>query len=172
MRYVLQDLLNIRELRDDEANQNLLREKNRLDQTLRDLEERKRELEEYIRWRIEKENGIYAALMKQRISSRHLAEVRMQITILREGDLVKQQKILEAEKAVEQAKEAVEKARVARNAALRDLQKIEEHRDLWLEEWNKEQNLLLDRELEELHTHHLEFGDEENEEDEFAVEAA
>lgn len=165
MAYALQDLLDIREMRDDSAAQRLKREQNRYELALKAIEDRKRELEEYIQWRIKEENNRYDGMVRQKFLVRRLGEIRTELALLREGDLAKQQKILDAEAAAEKARQELEAARLARNVAQKDLQKIEEHRDLWYEEWVKEQNLLADREAEDLIHQRLDFGDDDDDEE-------
>jgi type III secretion protein O len=170
MAYILQDLLDIREMRDDSASQKLKREQNRYEQALREIEECKRELERYIEWRKGEEDGRYEGMMRKKLLVRRLEELRTEITLLREGDLVKQKKILDAESAADKARADLDAARLARQMAQKDLQKIEEHRDIWVEDWLKEQNLLMDREAEELVRQKLDFGDDEDDEYEVAEE--
>lgn len=166
--YLLQDLLDIRVLREDEAGQRVLREKSHVEQAHRAVEQRTKELSEYIQWRIEKEDAIYTSVIRKPIHLRQLEELRTDISALRENELVKQQKIIEAETALEKARTVLADAHAAQQAAARDLRKIEEHRDIWYEEWFKEQNLIIDREMEDLHVHRLEFGDEDEDEAEDA----
>lgn len=148
-KYELTDLLKVRELREDAASKEVTRAQEKLESCEAYLERKKKELEDYKQWRPGEEDRLFAKIMKKEISQEKLNEVKAQVAILREKELVIEKEVEEAEDALEQAKENHRKA-------MRELEKIKEHKIHWTEEAKKEAEFLADKEMEEFRKHTME----------------
>lgn len=162
MRYALQDLLDIRERRERAASEKVVKQRHRVSDAVRSVEGRKEELMQYHDWRLGEEESLFGGVIGRRIRVRQLEQVRNTISWLREGELMYEKKVTEAEIALESERKALTEAQQKQQAANRDLQKIEEHEQIWLEEWTREQEVILERELEDLSSRRRD-DDEEDE---------
>lgn len=154
-KYELADLLKVRELREDSASKAVAQAQEKLESCEAYLERKKKELEDYKLWRPGEEDRLFAKIMKKEISQEKLNEVKAQVAILREKELVIEKEVEEAEVAVKEAKEALEQAKENHRKAMRELEKIKEHKIHWTEEEKKEAEFLADKEMEEFRKHTL-----------------
>lgn len=163
MKYALQDLLNIRALREQAAGEVVTRQRHRVTDAIHEVEAKKDDLTKYREWRLKEEGSLYGSVIGKPILLRHLNDVRSAVSWLRDAELLYEKKIVDAETALETERTALTEAQVRQKAADRDLKRIEEHEKLWLEEWAKEQDLNLEREMEDLHLRVLNYSDDDEE---------
>ncbi|PTY05033.1 hypothetical protein DB346_02425 [Verrucomicrobia bacterium LW23] len=149
MKYALQDLLRLRKLREADAGNAVTRARKAVAAAEEALAAQKKALEDYRAHRIREEDRLYNSVINKQVQLLDLDEVKQAIAWLRERELLEIKKVTEAELAVTQAKEALAKAQAHYQQAVRDSQKIEEHKAMALAEWQQEQELIADRELEE-----------------------
>lgn len=149
MKYLLQPLLDIRARRRDAAEEALRAGRRRVAEAEQDLARRRRELEEYTAWRLRREDELWKQLLLRPVLRRELDEHYAEIHLLRAREATHLERILDAEKTLRDAKDALATAETAFRAAWRNVSKLEEHRELW----RAEQNLLaeqgVERELED-----------------------
>lgn len=155
-KYDLADLLKVRELREDAASKAVTQAQEKLKSCEDYLEKKKKQLEDYKLWRPGEEDRIFAKIMKKEISQEKLSEVKAEISILREKELVIEKEVEEAEIAVKEAVAALDKAKEDHRASMRELEKIKEHKLLWVEEVKKEEEFSADKEMEEFRKHTME----------------
>jgi type III secretion protein O len=150
MKYILEDLLKIRRLREDEKQKDLKVKKNELEDAIRLLEDKKTELANYIKWRINRENELYNAVINTKVTLTELDDLKTAIFILKEKDLILQKNILDAEQMKKQAEENLNQARIAYNKAFKETKKIVEHKKMWLTEIKKAEEKFAENEIEDL----------------------
>jgi len=149
MRYPLKPLLDVRILREENASAELTAAKRRVTEALQAVEDRKRELVEYVEWRKVEEVRLFDEIKNHEVDSQGLEDHRTMVRNLRTKDAEYEKRVSEAEQDVVKARKAVEKSEKAYRLAVKEKQKIEAHRDLWTEDERKREALAEDAEMEE-----------------------
>jgi hypothetical protein len=149
VKYPLQDLLRLRKLREDDASNAVTRARKAVRDAEDALEAQKKALEDYRIYRVKEEDRLYEQIILKQIHLTDLDDVKQAIGWLRERELMEIKKVADAESVVQKANEAVVDAQKVYQQAVRDTQKIEEHKALAMAEWQKEQERNADLELEE-----------------------
>lgn len=149
MAYVLQDLLKIRLMREQWAKDELVKAQNVLEAAIKKVEQKKKELKDFRIWRIDEEKRLYAEIMLKHVKRTDIDGLKLNIAKLEKRELDHIQAVDDAEEERDKAKEALEKARVLYHLALVNVQKLEEHKATWMAEWTKEQELLVEKEMED-----------------------
>ena len=149
MKYPLEDLLRVRKFREDERANELTRRRKAVEAAELLVEQKKQELKDYIVWRIRREQEMYDEIMRQQIAVRTLDDLKINIQILRDKELVYQQAIQDAEKALVTARQALADAHAGYQRAVKDSRKIEEHKGWWAQEEAKEAEAVVEKELED-----------------------
>lgn len=147
--YPLQALLQVRRIRENKARTAVATAQKQLAAARALLEEKKVELENYRRWRVEEEERLLNDLIGKPVRVGVLTDTRMQIASMREKEIDYQDAIRQAEKKVDEAEEALADARRKLAKATREMLKLEEHRSIWREEQRLEQERFADAELED-----------------------
>lgn len=149
-KYELQDLLRIRDMRKDRAQKELFKAKKLLEEAEKFLQEKKAKEAEFI----EKKPGFIELIYKNMLEKVQFKKNYMDVVNLKLGKLDEHQmklaievekaqnKYEEAQKNVVTCQENLQKARV-------NLDKIEEHKKIWVEEQNALEELTQDKELED-----------------------
>ncbi len=149
-KYELQDLLRIRDMRKDRAQEDLFKAKKQLQEAEKFLQEKKDKEAEFIA----KKPGFIELIYQNMLQKVQFKKNYMDIVNLKLGKLDEHQmklaievekaqnKYEEAQKNVATCKENLQRARV-------NLDKIEEHKKIWVEEQNALEELAQDKELED-----------------------
>jgi len=148
--YVLKDLLRVRHLREQMASDAVVKAKVKVLEAEEDVKQAEKELEDYLKWQKEEEERLFQKVIKKKVKRMNITELRQAIAKIRN-------KIDDYKKAVEDAKEALRKreeelvaARAYHFEMIRNVEKLEDHKSMWMEEQNKENERLADLELEEV----------------------
>lgn len=157
MAYVLQDLLKIRLMREEWAKDHLIKAQNILEAAIKKVEQKKQELKDFREWRIKEEKRLYAEVMHKQVKKIDIDGLKINIANLEKRELEHVLAIEDAEKEREKAKEALAEARKLYNLALVNVQKLEEHKETWMAEWSKEQELLVEKEMEDFKALKVQF---------------
>ena len=110
MKYPLEDLLRVRNFREDNAASELTKRRTEVEEAKQLLEQRKQELADYTQWRIQREEELYQEVMEQKVQLKTLDDLKMDIQMLREKEAVYQQRIVDAQQALKAAEQALEQA--------------------------------------------------------------
>ncbi|CAM2005076.1 type III secretion system stalk subunit SctO [Acanthopleuribacter pedis] len=149
IKYVLQDLLNIRNMREDEAQQGITVAKYKVEEAARAIQDKIKEKEEYVAWRLKREIELYDGIKGKKVKLRDLDDLKERIFMLRQRDLAFEKAIEDAKRAKVDAEKAVEVAIQKHKAAIKERQKIDEHKKIWLEEKLAEENDKQEKEAED-----------------------
>lgn len=149
-KYELQDLLRIRDMRKDRAQKELFKAKKKLQEAEQFLQEQKDKEAEFIEKKPFFIEQIYQnMLQKVQFKKNYMDIVNLKLGKLDEHQMKlaievekAQNKYEEAQKDVVTCQENLQKARV-------NLDKIEEHKKIWVEEQNALEELTQDKELED-----------------------
>lgn len=159
MKYPLEDLLRVRRFREDERANELTRRRKAVAEAEEQLERRKQELRDYVDWRIRREKELYDEVLRQEIAVKQLDDLKLNIQILRENELAYQERIKQVEKDLEETRQALAAAQAAYQKAVRDSNKIEEHKAWWAQEAAKEAEAYQEKELEDFRVRSPETGE-------------
>jgi type III secretion protein O len=132
MHEVIGRIVDVKEMREERAGDELRRCRLALEAAARRVEQSRRELVEYRDWRVRRENEMYDAIEQKLVRVRDLEDLKTDIGLLRGKEQVFQEKILQAEKARQEAHKAQTTAEKALELAVKARQKFEELAD-WLE---------------------------------------
>ena len=149
MPYVLQPMIRIRQRREDAAGAALVVARTEERAAAKTLEERKEELAEYERTKEERRDRVYDAVMGRPCSMDELDMAREGVSRIDEEGILKADNVARAEGVLHEKEEASAAAQSALNLAIKNRMKIEEHRAAWAEEDRKEQERIVEFELED-----------------------
>ena len=161
--YALKDLQRIRKIREERAQGEVAASRRALETAIGQVEESKKELARYIDWRIETEEKLHADVRGKIIGMRELEGLRANVAALREREIEYHRAVELKEKAVDDAKAKLEESRQALKSATRELQKIEEHKRVWMGEKRREEEIFADKEMEEFRS--ISTGEDEEAEE-------
>lgn len=148
-KYPLEPLLYIRITRENVAEENLTKARHHLQEMIEKVKKKEKELEDYTKWRVEEEGRLYKELFKKKVKKIDLDEVKVKVSNLRNKELDYVQARDNAIDEREAAKANLENAKILYHQAIFNRKKIDEHKNIWTDEWNKEQERLADLEMEE-----------------------
>jgi|YelNatPaOPRAMG01_1025707.scaffolds.fasta_scaffold01323_8 type III secretion protein O len=149
MKYVLEDLLRIRLLREEKAERELLIRRQELDKARKLLLEREEELAHYRQWRPPEEERLFKNIQNRIVKSEDIENLRLQIALLRGKEIALEGAVEEAKKQLREAQWLFDEATNSYREALQGRQKIEEHRKVWRLEEKRKDEAMSDKELEE-----------------------
>jgi chromosome segregation ATPase len=148
-KYVLADLVRVRNLRKDRVERELLQAKERLAEAERLVPVREKELADYEKWVDGEIDRQYGELLRKPVRKGAVDDLAANIRAMRERipDYVK--RVQDAKEDVRKAKEDLRKKHEEVEQANRDLEKLLAHREEWLVEQFKLEEFNSDKELEE-----------------------
>ncbi len=147
--YLLQDLVRVRQHREEQAGQAVARARRALKEAKDALTQAEKNLTDYAAWRVQEEKRKLDALMRRILKLGELSDVRQEIALLREREFEFVDLVQQAESALAKAETHLEECRQKHAQAVRELEKLIEHRTLWQRERLLEQERSEDLELEE-----------------------
>jgi chromosome segregation ATPase len=149
MKYILADLMRVRELRKDRAERELLKAKEQVVEAKKMVEQRKNELEEYEKWVEEEIDRQYDAILKKEVPKSSVDELSANIRIMRAktADYVK--RLEDAKEDVRKAEDLVKQKQGEVQQAYRNLEKLWAHKTDWIAEQRILDEFNSDKELEE-----------------------
>ena len=147
--YPLQDMVRVREHREDQATQAVTRAQRQLKEARAALERKQQELVDYTAWRLAEEKRLLDSLMRRQLKLGEISDVRATIGTFRDRELELKDEVVQHEKAVAKAETHLEECRQRQIQAVRDLEKLVEHRSIWQRARSLEQEIAEDLELED-----------------------
>ena len=147
--YPLQDMVRVRTHREDQASQAVTRARRLLREAREAVQRQQEELAAYTAWRLAEEKRQLDSLLRRLLKLGEIADVRHAISLLRDREFELQDLLKQAEAAATKAEAHLEECRQRQVKAVRDLEKLVEHRKLWELDRARELELAEDLELEE-----------------------
>ena len=147
--YPLEDLLKIRDSREQTATNRLAVSRHRMEEAEIRLQGKRRDLERFRSWRIQRETGLFDAVKKAPISLNELEKLKQTVQQLRGREAQLDLEMRQTETAKNEAAAQWEKDREALRAICRDHRKIREHKAVWFKEMQHKRALAAELELEE-----------------------
>ncbi len=147
--YPLQDMVRVRRHREEQAGQAVARARRLLHEARAAVLKAAQELAAYAEWRVLEERRRLDGLMRRILRLGELSDVRQEIALLREREFEFVDRRKQAEAAVTAAEARLEDSRQSHALTVRELEKLVEHRTLWVLEITRAQERAEDLELEE-----------------------
>ena len=146
---MLHELLKIKNIREQAAETEVRKCKNRVEAAKEEVKKKQQEFVEYVEWRGKEEQRLYDNIINTEVRQNDLDNLKKKVAMLREKDVTLEQAVAEAEKKVEEEKQALEKAREEHAKAMQAVQKFEEFTKVQDAEAKKEAERIEDLEMEE-----------------------
>lgn len=159
--YPLAMLIGVCKLREDAAASAMRAAERRVEEEEENGRRLRKELEDYIAWRIEEENRRYREIIGTETDREEMEKFRAGLSLLKEKDVEYEGRIIESDRRLVELREKLTEAKKAYLAAVQETTKIDAHREMWMEDWTREQNRIEDVEMEEF-TGGPKPGDDEN----------
>jgi chromosome segregation ATPase len=148
-KYLLADLMRVRELRKDRAERELMKAKEEVVEMKKKLQQREKELQDYEKWVEDEINRQYSEVLKKEVRKGLVDDLSDNIKLLRgrTADYIK--RVADAKEDVRKAEDQVKKKQEEVRMAHRNLEKLEAHKVDWLAEQRILEEFNSDKELEE-----------------------
>ena len=146
---MLHELLKIKNIREQAAETEVRKCKNRVEAAKEEVKKKQQEFEEYVEWRSKEEQRLYDNIINAEVRQNDLDNLKKKIALLREKDVTLEQAVAEARKKVEEEEQALEKAREEHAKTMQAVQKFEEFTRVQDAEAQKEAERIEDLEMEE-----------------------
>ncbi|MEW4561497.1 YscO family type III secretion system apparatus protein [Bremerella sp. JC770] len=130
-RYPLQDLFDVRTIREDTAARAYATTRKQIEIAEDHLATIRAKLEEYKAWRQTREEALYSEIIDHAIIQKDLKKLHFKLQQLREKQHEFEAQLIQCEKQLSDAQELAETARNAYIVACRNRKKLEEHKDIW-----------------------------------------
>lgn len=149
LRYPLQDMVFVREHREDKASKAVTSARRAVVEAEENLMMKQKTLADFTNWRIAEEERLIQSIMRKPVKLGEITDLRLEISAMRERELDFMDQVHKAEGELDRAREELEKAKLAYKKATQDLEKLIEHRAAWQLEQNHEAERHADLELED-----------------------
>ena len=149
MKYPLADLLRVRLFREDAAQAEVTAARRTLETAEQTLAARQQELTGYIEYRKRREAELYDEIMNQQIQMRDLDDLKSHISQLQHTQGQFEDNVTQAKQDVRTANAALEEAQAAYSLAVKERQKIDEHKAIWAQEETQRCEAELEKEMED-----------------------
>ena len=149
MAYALESMLRIRVMREDRAGKELVAARHAREVAQAELDARKRKLAEYAETREERRDRVFETILRRPVSRDEIDRVRTAISQIDEEGVLLTDGVRRAEADLETKEQETDKAHGRFVAAVKERAKVSQHREIWMEEDRRMQELRADAEMEE-----------------------
>ena len=149
---MLDELIKVKQLREDKAIAALNEAQTLLEQRASAEEAKRQEQADYSLWRTRRKQELYQDIEGKSVSLKELEQMREQIESYRDRDLQLQDELVEAGRERESAQQAMETARQVRLSAYREVAKYEQYNQTLVDEEQREQERREEVEVEDMNT--------------------
>ncbi len=149
MAYALESMLRIRVMREDRAGKDLVTARHAREVAQVELDARKRKLDAYAQTKEERRDKVFDTIMGRPVPRDEIDRVRTAISQIDEEGVLLTDGVHRAEADLETKEQETEKAHGRFIAAVKERAKVSQHREIWMEEDRRMQELRADAEMEE-----------------------
>ncbi len=149
-KYPLRDILRIRKIKLDTALVNLQKAKAKVQKHLKKIEKQKWRIQKYAEWLPTEETKLFNKIIKQVVKKDAVSDVKARIEQHKVRQRQHDERLKKLEEEQKKLEQEVEKARALVQTISSDLEKVNQHKDNWKKEYDKEQEALLEKETEDL----------------------
>lgn len=147
--YPLEPLLTVRHFREENAKIAVNVAQRSVREAEAKVQERQKELEAYRNWLPEEENRRYDTILGKTLSLKTLDKFKAELALLKEKEFQYEEAVVAAQEEQKKCLQALKTAQEAAHKARMDTAKIVAHKDIWLVDYKKEQELAADKEMED-----------------------
>jgi hypothetical protein len=132
--YIFEDILGIRKLREERAFRECAERRALMEQAYIAVEQCRLKLEQFREWRLQERERLYGEVIRHEVIMAVLERLKASLAALDEKETLHIRGLQLAEIQAEEAKSAYEEALRRWRDTRTNLAKMEEHKDIWLEE--------------------------------------
>jgi type III secretion protein O len=148
-KYVLEEMLRVRNLRRDTAEKNLKQAQRLVEEAKENIAKAEKTLEDYKIFMDKESERLYKKIMLQKVKKGSVDDLYYAIKILKSKLLTHEQNVETAKENLVKAEKNLEEKREQLQLATKNVEKIKTHKEEWMREMTKEEELIQDKELEE-----------------------
>ncbi|MCD0457872.1 type III secretion system stalk subunit SctO [Roseiconus lacunae] len=148
-RYLLQDLLSVRTVRQESARRETHRCQHAVKQAEEAVAQAEVNLNEFIQFRIRREQELFNEVALQLINTPKLETMRFRVQQLRDQEIDRRAAVIDAKKVLQERTEALEEAEEQYREACRQNDKLIEHKSWWDAQQRREAEALEEKENED-----------------------
>ena len=149
MAYALESMLRIRKMREDRASEALVAARHAQEKAATELRRRERKHGDWLETKEERRDRVFAPIMGVPVTRDDIDIVRETVSGIDEEGILLHDGVVRAKSELETRVKESEQARARHIVAMRDHEKIEQHKSVWREEDRRAQEYAADAELEE-----------------------
>ena len=149
MAYALESMLRIRVMREDRAGEDLVAARHAREAAQTELDARKRKLHAYAQTKEERRDRVFDTIIGRPVPRDEIDRVRTAISQIDEEGVLLTDGVRRAEADLETKEQETDKAHGRFVAAVKERAKVSQHREIWMEEDRRMQELRADAEMEE-----------------------
>ena len=149
MAYALESMLRIRVMREDRAGKDLVAARHAREVAQVELDARKRKLDDYAQTKDERRDRVFETILMRPVPRDEIDLVRTAISQIDEEGVLLTDGVRRAEADLETKEQEAEKAHGRFISALKERAKVSQHKEIWMEEDRRIQELRADAEMEE-----------------------
>lgn len=150
IQYPLGALLRIRKIREEHAQNELLKTKQKLKEAQRKEKKQQKRLEEYKKWRPIRESYLFKKIGGQKLPKEKIDEFKMRVESLVEREKDHEKRLEKAKEVTKKAEDAVAQARTNLIEASKRVQKIHKHKEIWEKNAKKAEELFWEKESDDI----------------------
>ena len=151
-KYPLDMLITARKIREDNAQRSVVSARNELNALRENIENKKVEVQHYEEWRKEEEVRRFIEIQNTTLSQKEMDKFKWGIAALKARTLELEEEVMNMEAKIPELEQKIDDAIRVHKEAISEREKIEEHKQKWIEDLRKENDRLEDLELEEFRT--------------------
>ncbi|MBQ6915984.1 MAG: YscO family type III secretion system apparatus protein [Kiritimatiellae bacterium] len=149
MAYALESMLRIRVMREDRAGKDLVAARHAREAAQTELDARKRKLHAYAQTKEVRRDRVFDTIIGRPVPRDEIDRVRTAISQIDEEGVLLTDGVRRAEADLETKEQETDKAHGRFVAAVKERAKVSQHREIWMEEDRRMQELRADAEMEE-----------------------
>lgn len=149
MAYALESMLRIRKMREDRASEALIAARHAQEKAATELRRRERKHAGWLETKEERRDRVFAPIMGVPVTRDEIDIARETVSGIDEEGVLLHDGVVRAKAELEAREKESEQARGRHIVAMRDHEKIEQHKSVWREEDRRAQEYAADAELEE-----------------------
>tara|TARA_B100001248_G_scaffold262503_1_gene258922 strand:+ start:19799 stop:20296 length:498 start_codon:yes stop_codon:yes gene_type:complete len=148
--YPLGALLRVRKIREDHAQNELIKTKAKLKEAEKQQRKQETRLNAYKKWRPKREGILYKKISHKKLHKEDLEEFKTRVENLIEREKDHEQRLEKRKEAVKKAEDDVAQARTNLIEASKRTQKIQEHKEIWEEDAKRAEEAFWEKESDDI----------------------
>ncbi|MDR1401611.1 MAG: type III secretion protein [Puniceicoccales bacterium] len=148
-KYVLEEMLRVRNFRKDIAERNLKQAQRLLEEAKANVTKAEKTLADFKIFMEKESERLYQKIMRQKVKKGSVDELYYAIKVLKNKLITHEQNLDAAKDNLVKSEQNLEEKRIILQDANKNVEKINSHKADWMKEALKEEELALDKELEE-----------------------